>query len=89
LWFRITVSSEARRRAEIDFDDLQSKRRYRAFRVYGMTKLANILFTYELAERLRGTGVVANCLHPGGVNTNFGKNNRNLGTLLFGRSSPL
>jgi NAD(P)-dependent dehydrogenase (short-subunit alcohol dehydrogenase family) len=84
----ITVSSEARRRAEIDFDDLQSERRYRAFRVYGMTKLANILFTYELAERLRGTGVVANCLHPGGVNTNFGKNNRNLGTLLFRAFKP-
>jgi retinol dehydrogenase 12 len=84
----ITVSSEARRRAEIDFDDLQSERHYRAFQVYGMTKLANILFTYELAERLRGTGVVANCVHPGGVNTNFGKNNRNLGTLLFRAFKP-
>jgi NAD(P)-dependent dehydrogenase (short-subunit alcohol dehydrogenase family) len=47
----ITVSSEARRNAKIDFDDLQSRRRYRAFPVYGMTKLANILFTYELAKR--------------------------------------
>jgi retinol dehydrogenase 12 len=84
----ITVSSEARRRAEIDFDDLQSERHYRAFQVYGMTKLANILFTYELAERLRGTGIVANCVHPGGVNTNFGKNNRNLGTLLFRAFKP-
>jgi retinol dehydrogenase 12 len=79
----ITVSSEARRNAQIDFDDLQSQRRYRAFPVYGMTKLANILFTYELAERLRGTGVVASCLHPGSVNTNFGNNNRSLGILLF------
>jgi retinol dehydrogenase 12 len=79
----ITVSSEARRNAQIDFDDLQSQRRYRAFPVYGMTKLANILFTYELAERLRGTGVVASCLHPGCVNTNFGNNNRSLGILLF------
>jgi NAD(P)-dependent dehydrogenase (short-subunit alcohol dehydrogenase family) len=84
----ITVSSEARRGAEIDFDDLQSERRYRAFRVYGMTKLANILFTYELAERLRGAGVVANCLHPGGVNTNFGNNNRSLGLLLFRAFKP-
>ena len=58
----VTVSSEARRGARIDFEDLQSERRYRAFKVYGMTKLANILFTYELAERLEGTGVVANCL---------------------------
>jgi NAD(P)-dependent dehydrogenase (short-subunit alcohol dehydrogenase family) len=84
----ITVTSEARRRAEINFDDLQSERHYRAFQVYGMTKLANILFTYELAERLRGTGVVANCVHPGAVNTNFGKNNRNLGTLLFRAFKP-
>ena len=84
----ITVSSEARRGAEIDFGDLQSERRYRAFQVYGMTKLANILFTYELAERLEGTGVVANCLHPGSVNTNFANNNRSLGTLLFRAFKP-
>ena len=84
----ITVSSEARRGAEIDIDDLQSERRYRAFQVYGMTKLANILFTYELAERLDGTGVVANCLHPGSVNTNFANNNRSPGTLLFRAFKP-
>jgi NAD(P)-dependent dehydrogenase (short-subunit alcohol dehydrogenase family) len=85
----ITVSSEARRNAKIDFDDLQSRRRYRAFPVYGMTKLANILLTFELAERLRGTGVVANCVHPGGVNANFGNNNRSLGLLLFRAFKPL
>jgi NAD(P)-dependent dehydrogenase (short-subunit alcohol dehydrogenase family) len=84
----ITVSSEARRHAEIDFDDLQSERRYRAFPVYGMTKKANILFTYELAERLEGTGVVANCVHPGGVNTNFGDDNRSPGVLLFRAFKP-
>jgi NAD(P)-dependent dehydrogenase (short-subunit alcohol dehydrogenase family) len=84
----ITVSSEARRAAEIDFDDLQSERGYRAFPVYGMTKKANILFTYELAERLRGTGVVANCVHPGGVNTNFGNANRSAGVLLFRAFKP-
>src|SRR5918994_2436742 len=84
----VTVSSEARRGAQIDFDDLQSERRYRAFKVYGMTKLANILFTYELAERLEGTGVVANSLHPGGVNTNFGNNNRSFGTLIFRAFKP-
>jgi retinol dehydrogenase 14 len=84
----ITVSSEARRGASINFDDLQSERRYRAFQVYGMTKLANILFTYELAERLKGTGVVANCLHPGAVNTNFGSSNRSVGTLLFRAFKP-
>jgi len=79
----ITVSSEARRGAEIDFDDLQSQRRYRGFQVYGITKKANILFTYELAERMEGTGVVANCLHPGAVSTNFAQNNRGPIALLF------
>src|SRR5215208_4410843 len=48
----------------------------------------DVLFTYELAERLEGTGVVANCLHPGAVNTNFGKNNRSLGTLIFRAFKP-
>ena len=84
----ITVSSEARRRASIDFDDLQSERRYRGFPVYGMTKMANILFTYELAERLEGTGVVANCLHPGAVSTNFGQNTRGPIALLFRLFKP-
>jgi len=84
----VTVSSEARRRASIDFDDLQSERRYRGFPVYGMTKKANILFTYELADRLEGTGVVANCLHPGAVSTNFGQNNRGPIALLFRLFKP-
>ena len=84
----ITVSSEARRGASIDFEDLQSERRYRGFPVYGMTKMANILFTYELAERLEGTGVVANCLHPGAVSTNFAQNNRGPIALLFRLFKP-
>jgi NAD(P)-dependent dehydrogenase (short-subunit alcohol dehydrogenase family) len=84
----ITVSSEARRRAEIDFDDLQSARKYRGFQVYGKSKLANILFTYELAERLRGTGVTANCVHPGAVSTNFGMNNGGIMVLLFRALKP-
>ena len=84
----ITVSSEARRGAEIDFDDLQSERRYRGFPVYGKSKLANILFTYELAERLRGTGVTANCVHPGAVSTNFGTNNGGFMILLFRALKP-
>ena len=84
----ITVSSEAQRRAKIDFDNLQGERRYRAFRAYGQSKLANLLFTYELAERLRGTGVTANCVHPGAVGTNFGKNNGGLMVLLFRALKP-
>jgi retinol dehydrogenase 14 len=84
----ITVASEGQRWGKIDLDDLQSRRRYRSFRVYGMSKLANIMFTYELAARLEGTGVTANCVHPGGVNTNFGNNNRGFTTLLFRAFKP-
>ncbi len=84
----ITVASEAQRWGKLDLDDLQSTRKYRGMPVYGMTKLANIMFTFELAERLRGTGVTANCVHPGAVNTNFGTNNSGLGTLLFRVSKP-
>ena len=80
----INVSSEAQRQAKrIDFDNLQGERRYGAFRIYGQSKLANVLFTYELAEWLHDTGVTAFAMHPGGVNTNFGKGNRSLMSLLF------
>jgi NAD(P)-dependent dehydrogenase (short-subunit alcohol dehydrogenase family) len=68
----INTSSEAHRRNQLDFDDLQASKNYTGFRVYGRSKLANILFTRELARRLAGTGVIANCLHPGFVNTRFG-----------------
>lgn len=84
----ITVSSEAQRWGDMDFDDLQSKQKYRGFPVYGMTKLANIMFTYDLAERLKGTFVTANCLHPGAVSTNFGKNNSGPMTLFFRAAKP-
>jgi NAD(P)-dependent dehydrogenase (short-subunit alcohol dehydrogenase family) len=84
----VTVSSEAERWGNIDFDDLQSKKKYTGFPVYGMTKLANIMFTYELAERLEGTGVTATCMHPGAVNTRFGTNNRGPMTLLFRAFKP-
>ena len=65
----VNVSSGAHSGATLDFDDLQSERKYSAVGVYSRTKLANILFTYELARRLQGTGVTANCLHPGVVGT--------------------
>ncbi len=84
----ITVSSEAERWGNIDFDDLQSKKKYRGFPVYGMTKLANIMFTYELAERFKGTGVTATCMHPGAVNTRFGTNNSGPMTILFRAFKP-
>ncbi len=84
----VTVSSEAQRWGSIDFDDLQSRRKYQGFPVYGMTKLANIMFTYELAERLEGTGVTATCMHPGAVNTRFAANNRDFTALLFRAFKP-
>ena len=84
----ITVASDAERWGRMDLDDLQSRGKYRGMQVYGMTKLANIMFTFELAERLRGTGVTANCVHPGAVNTNFAMNNRGIMTLLFRAFKP-
>jgi len=84
----VTVSSEAERWGNVDFDDLQSKKKYRGFPVYGMTKLANIMFTYELAGRLKGTGVTATCMHPGAVNTRFGTNNSGPMTILFRLFKP-
>ena len=65
----VNVSSGAHQGGRLDFSDLQSERRYDPVRVYGRTKLANVLFTYELARRLGTTGVTANCLHPGVVAT--------------------
>jgi NAD(P)-dependent dehydrogenase (short-subunit alcohol dehydrogenase family) len=72
----VNVASAAHARAGggIDFDDLQAERRFRPFTAYARSKLANILFTRELARRLEGTGVTANCLHPGFVATGFAKN---------------
>jgi NAD(P)-dependent dehydrogenase (short-subunit alcohol dehydrogenase family) len=68
----VNVASEAHRGGRIDFDDLDGqRRRYRAFRAYCDSKLANVLFTAELACRLEGSGVTANCLHPGFVASSF------------------
>ena len=83
----VTVSSEGHRWGGIDFDDINGDRKYRAFRAYGQSKLANILFTSGLAERMQGTGVTANCFHPGGVRTNFGQNG-GPGAILFTLMSP-
>ena len=71
----ITTSSEAHQGARIPFNDVNAERSYRSFGRYGETKLANILFTTELARRLNGTGVTANCFHPGLVATGFNRNN--------------
>lgn len=71
----VNVSSEAHRGTKLDFADLQHEKSFLGFGVYGQSKLANIYFTYELAQRLEGTGVTTNALHPGFVATNFAKNN--------------
>ena len=75
----VNVASMAYQRARLDFDDLQAARKnFNGLAGYGASKLANILFTLELARRLEGSNVTANCLHPGVVATNIF---RNLGTL--------
>lgn len=65
----VNVSSTAHSRGAIDFKDLQMEHHYRGYDEYANTKLMNILFTYELARRLEGTGMTANCLHPGVIRT--------------------
>jgi len=73
----INVSSRAHEGATLNFDDLQNEQHYGygGYRAYGQSKLDNLLFTYELARRLTGTGVTVNALHPGVVATGFGENN--------------
>jgi len=73
----VNVSSAAQESNFIDMDDLQATARYSSWRAYGQSKLAEVLFTYELARRLQGTGVTANCLHPGFVASNIGQSNAN------------
>ena len=68
----VTVASHAQAMGRIEFDDLQGERSYSGARAYNQSKLANVLFTYELARRLQATSVTANALHPGVVRTSFG-----------------
>ena len=83
----VNVSSGAHVRASLDFDNLQGEKHFAAMQAYGQSKLANVLFTYELARRLEGTGVTVNALHPGFIATGFARNNGaffNLGMKLIG-----
>jgi NAD(P)-dependent dehydrogenase (short-subunit alcohol dehydrogenase family) len=70
----VNVASTAHSRGVIDFENLQGERDYNGWQQYGNTKLANIVFTYELARRLDGSGITANCLHPGVIHTNLLRN---------------
>jgi retinol dehydrogenase 14 len=68
----VTVASNAHAQGRIDFDDLQAEHSYSGARAYNQSKLANVMFTYVLAQRLRVRTVTANALHPGVVSTGFG-----------------
>ena len=80
----VASMAHASARKGIPFDDLQSRQRYRGMRVYGQSKLANILFTLELARRLEGSAVTANSLHPGTVRTGYGADGDARGFLALG-----
>ncbi len=79
----VNVASSAHKGNKLDFDDLQGARKYSGWKAYGRSKLANVLFTYELARRLDGTGVTANVLHPGVVASRFGRSGNGLLSLIW------
>ena len=83
----VNVASDAHTFGPMEPDDYMSTRVYKPLKVYGRSKLANILFTVELAARLEGTGVTANCLHPGFVSTSLGRDNK-LGSLFLKLARP-
>ena len=85
----VSTASAAHLRARLDFDDLQCARGYSAWKAYSRSKLCNILFTRELARRLAGTGVTANCLHPGFVASRFGDEAGGWTTPLFALAKRL
>jgi retinol dehydrogenase 14 len=78
----VTVSSNAQAMGKIDFDDLMGAQKYSGSRAYNQSKLANVMFTYELARRLEGTGVTATALHPGLTSTAFSAEDPALGLLV-------
>ncbi len=84
----INVSSAAHLSAKLDFEDLQNKKNFSGFRVYAQSKLANVLFTYELNRRLNGAFVTVNALHPGFIASDFGRNNKGLVGFFMRNISP-
>ena len=83
----VVVASDAHAFGPLEPDDYMSTRVFKPLKVYGRSKLANILFTVELASRLDGTGVTVNCLHPGFVSTSLGRDNK-LGVLFLKLARP-
>jgi NAD(P)-dependent dehydrogenase (short-subunit alcohol dehydrogenase family) len=84
----INITSDAHRGTEIDFEDLEGEKKYSGYHAYGQSKLANVLFTYQLAKKLEGTGVTVNCLHPGVVRTGFGKDQMGLMSIMVRILAP-
>jgi retinol dehydrogenase 12 len=84
----VNVASEAHRRGSIDFDDLMGETKYAGWFAYSASKLANILFTAELARRLEGTNVTTNSLHPGVIASGFARNNDGFVGFLAKLASP-
>lgn len=84
----ITTSSGAHFMGHVDFDDLQAERRFRGLKQYSNTKLMNILFTRELAKRVKSRNIVAHCFHPGGVRTGFAQDEQGLFGFLVKLSGP-
>jgi NAD(P)-dependent dehydrogenase (short-subunit alcohol dehydrogenase family) len=85
----VSTASGAHRREALNFNDLQSRHGYRGVRVYSRSKLCNILFTRELARRIQGSGITANCLHPGFVATRFGDQSGGIARVFVGVAKSL
>jgi retinol dehydrogenase 12 len=85
----ISTASGAHRRAQLNFKDLQTRRGYSGFSVYAKSKLCNVLFTRELARRIQGSGVTANCLHPGFVATRFGDQSGGITSVFVKLAKPV
>lgn len=84
----VNVSSNAHLSASINFDALEKVNSYNGYVAYGQSKLANVLFTYELARQLEGTGITCNALHPGVVATNIANHGTSFFTVFFKLFSP-
>jgi NAD(P)-dependent dehydrogenase (short-subunit alcohol dehydrogenase family) len=84
----VNVASRAHQRGSMHWDDLEGRKGYSSLAAYSQSKLANILFTYELARRLEGTGVTVNCLHPGVIASGFGKTYSGVFSVLVRLAKP-
>jgi NAD(P)-dependent dehydrogenase (short-subunit alcohol dehydrogenase family) len=85
----VSVSSAAHTSGKINFDNLQGEKKFSGWQAYSDSKLENVLFTIELARRLEGSNVTANCLHPGFVKTAFGSGNSGFIAVLLGLAQNL